>query len=78
MEEYPLNMFNEQVRRAANLRAYEKPLEAIEHQLKMRSHRDYFRLVMAAVDLYLTYAPFDMPNEPERAGMEISGEFIAR
>lgn len=58
--------FNDDVRRVANLLAYEQPTDQIP------------RMLVEAAKLYLSYAPFDMPNEPERAGMVASGEFIAR
>lgn len=77
MEDYPRNSFNEQVRRVANLRAYEKPLDRIRHEIKLNGDTDYLRLIVVAADMFLAYAPFDLPERgPEPT--EVSGEFTAR
>ena len=65
-ERCSVDSFNDDVRRIANLLVYDQSTAQIPPML------------VAAAQLYLSYAPFDMPNEPERAGMEISGEFTAR
>lgn len=61
-----LDKFNDDIRRVAQLLAYEQPTDAFPPML----------ITMAK--LYNSWIPFDMPNEPERADMEISGEFTAR
>lgn len=61
-----LDKFNDDVRRVAQLLAYEQPTDGFPPML----------ITMAK--LYNSWIPFDMPNEPERAGMETSGEIIAR
>lgn len=61
-----LDTFNDDIRRVAQLLAYEQPTDGFPSVL----------ITMAK--LYNSWIPFDMPNEPERAGMEASGEFTAR
>jgi hypothetical protein len=61
-----LDKFNDDVRRVAQLLAYEQPID------------DFPPMLVTMAKLYNSWAPFDMPKEPERAGMETSGEFIAR
>lgn len=78
MENYPHNAFNDQVRRIAGMRAYEKPIEAIRHQIKLNGDTSYLRLLVVAADLFTSWAPFPMPVEPKRFGSSISGEFVAR
>lgn len=77
MEDYPHNSFNVHVRRVANARAYEKPIERIRHEIKLNGDTDYLRLLVVAADMFLSYQPFDLPERgPEPT--ELSGEFIAR
>ena len=61
-----LDTFHSEVRRIANLLAYEQPIDAQP------------RLLVAAAQLYLHYQPFTMPEEPSRYGASASGEFTAR
>lgn len=61
-----LDTFNEDVRRVANLLAYGQKVD------------EFPPVLVTMAKMYLNYAPFDMPNEPKRFSMEISGEFIAR
>lgn len=61
-----MDEFANNVRRIANLLAYEQPTG------------DAPRLLVVAADLYNKWAPFPMPDEPARYGMEASGEFTAR
>lgn len=59
--------FNDAVRRLANLIAYEQPIPS-----------DTDRWLLVCAQLYNSYAPFPMPNEPKRFRHEVSGEFTAR
>jgi hypothetical protein len=61
-----LDTFNQDVRRVANLLAYEQPVD------------DQPPMLVTMAKLYLAWAPFDMPDEPSRFGMQASGEFTAR
>ena len=61
-----MDTFNNDVRRVANLLAYEQPTDNIDP------------MIVTAARLYNLWAPFPMPDEPVRFGMEASGEFTAR
>jgi hypothetical protein len=61
-----MDTFNDDVRRVANLLAYEQPTD------------EFPPMLVTMAKMFNSYAPFPMPVEPKRAGMEASGEFIAR
>ena len=61
-----MDTFNDDVRRVANLLAYEQPVD------------EFPPMLITMAKLFNEWAPFPMPKEPLRAGMEISGEFTAR
>jgi hypothetical protein len=71
-----MEMFNENVRRIAALRAYEQRIEDIAEGTNI--HGGDLHLLVACADMFLLYMPFDMPHEPARLSMEASGEFTAR
>ena len=60
-----MDEFNEKVRRIANLKAYDQPIEEAD------------RLLIVAGELYLSYMPFDLPERIEPPAT-VSGEFTAR
>lgn len=61
-----MDEFNNNVRRLANLIAYEQDTGNAP------------KMLVVAATLYNEWAPFPMPVEPVRFGMEASGEFTAR
>jgi hypothetical protein len=61
-----MDTFNNDVRRLANLIAYDQDTG------------DAPKLLVVAATLYNQWAPFPMPVEPARFGSEASGEFTAR
>jgi len=61
-----MDEFNNNVRRLANLIAYDQDTG------------DAPKLLVVAATLYNQWAPFPMPVEPPRFGSETSGEFTAR
>jgi hypothetical protein len=61
-----MDEFNNNVRRLANLIAYDQDTG------------DAPKLLVVAATLFNQWAPFPMPDEPLRFGMEASGEFTAR
>ena len=72
-------MFNERVRRIANLRAFGKDINEIDAALGVESpemKNDLWFLVVCA-DMFLDYMPFDLPERTEPTS-PVSGEFTAR
>jgi hypothetical protein len=61
-----LDTFNDDVRRVAQLLAYEQPTDGFPPTL------------IKMAKLYNEWAPFDMPKEAPRFSAEASGEFTAR
>jgi len=61
-----MDEFNNNVRRLANLIAYDQDTG------------DAPKMLVVAATLFNEWAPFPMPIEPPRFGSEASGEFTAR
>jgi len=70
-----MEFFNERVRRIANLRMYGRTPEDIIKQVDATETE--LRLLIAAADMFLDYAPFDLPERDEPTS-PVSGEFTAR
>jgi hypothetical protein len=70
-----MEMFNERVRRIANLRAYGMEPADIIKQVDAPVENVY--LLVACADLFIQYAPFDLPERTEPAP-SVTGEFTAR
>lgn len=73
MEDYPYNSFNEQVRRVANLRGYDKPLDNIRHEIKLNGDTDYLRLIVVAADMFNQWMETDVMVRTEPMS-PVSGE----
>jgi hypothetical protein len=70
-----MDTFNETVRRIANLRAY--GMDAEQVTMHVQGTGTELRLLVVAADMFLSYAPFDMPERTEPTS-PVSGEFTAR
>jgi hypothetical protein len=70
-----MEMFNEKIRRIANLRAYGERIDDIA--IAVDTFGTELRLLIVAADMFLAYIPFDMPERTEPTS-PISGEFTAR
>lgn len=61
-----MDTFNDDIRRVAQLLAYEQPTDGFP------------TVLVTMAKMYNAWIPFDMPDEPLRFSMETSGEITAR